>query len=186
MAARHSISVETLRQLLRVDTETGRLYWLPRGVDLFTDGRKTAAHACARWNTVFAGREAFTSKHSTGCHHGTIFNRHYKRHRVVFALAHGYWPEQVDHRDGDRTNDRLSNLREATRAQNQQNKRGHGRTSQFKGVYFSRRDDRWRAAITSNGRMMRLGSFTTEADAAKAYDRAAAEANGEFARLNFP
>lgn len=91
----------------------------------------------------------------------------------------------VDHKDGDGLNNQRSNLRRATIAQNNANKRKqrNGITSRFRGV--STRTDRpgvFRAVV----RHREIGFFPTEEEAARAYDRAAVEEFGQFARLNFP
>lgn len=93
----------------------------------------------------------------------------------------------VDHRDGNRLDCRRHNLRWATRGQNAANCKRHdteNRTSTFKGVH--RLGDSWVAQIQKDKKKQHLGSYTTELDAAHAYDAAAARLFGAFARLNFP
>jgi hypothetical protein len=93
----------------------------------------------------------------------------------------------VDHRDHDGLNNQRYNLRPATKKQNARNSRRHcDGSSRFKGVSWDKSRGRWRAQITVNGKMRMLGRFAGEADAARVYDAAAAEAFGEFACLNFP
>jgi hypothetical protein len=93
----------------------------------------------------------------------------------------------VDHADGNKANNCRLNLRICTRQENQRNTAKHGgTTSRFKGVSFDRRLRKWGAAIQAGGKRIWLGYFTDEAEAARAYDRAAVELFGEFARLNFP
>ncbi len=104
-------------------------------------------------------------------------------HRVV-ALRVGLVGE-VDHRDGDGLNCRRDNLRVGTHQQNTWNARRSKRnTSGFKGV--SARGDRWRAYIRPRGVQKCLGTFDTPELAARAYDAAARDLFGDFARLNFP
>lgn len=183
MAITHPIPVDLLRQLLRLDPETGSLYWRERGAEWFRDSRRSAADECARWNTRYAGKEAFTSTDSRGYRHGLIFRRTYSAHRVVFALHWGRWPDgDTDHRDGNRSNNRPENLREATRAQNIQNSRRRaGGSSRFRGVWLNR-SGRWQAECMKHY----LGTFSDDVEAARAYDAAARGLQGEFARLNFP
>jgi hypothetical protein len=88
----------------------------------------------------------------------------------------------VDHVDGDGLNNQRHNLRLASHAENMRNRKATGGKSRFKGVWLSK--GAWRAEIQLNGKKIRLGTFTKEADAARAYDRAAVEYHGDFARTN--
>jgi hypothetical protein len=98
---------------------------------------------------------------------------------------------QVDHEDGDGLNNQRSNLRPATNVQNHANERktrtwrGRPTSSRFKGVSWYKAGSKWMASI-QDGRKRGLGYFTDEVEAARAYDAAAREAFGEFARVNFP
>ncbi len=93
----------------------------------------------------------------------------------------------VDHRNGHSLDNRKSNLRPATPSQNSCNsRRDKSNTySQYRGVSFSKRKQKWFAAIRANGKKLWLGYFTNETDAAHAYDTAAKQYHGEFAVLNF-
>jgi len=93
----------------------------------------------------------------------------------------------VDHIDGDGLNNRRSNLRICTRSQNMGNSRAHrDRSGEFKGVYYERDSGRYVAQICCRHRRTKIGRFPTPLDAARAYDAAAREAFGEFAKTNFP
>lgn len=93
----------------------------------------------------------------------------------------------IDHIDGDVRNNRKSNLRFATKAQNARNRRiASNNTSGFKGVSPRRDRGTWLAHITAHGRRIKIGTFRTPEEAAKAYDQRARELHGEFACLNFP
>lgn len=92
----------------------------------------------------------------------------------------------VDHRNGNGLDNRRANLREATHAQNTRNaRRRSDSTTGFKGVWLHR-EGVWRATIQAAGRRQHLCVYPTPEDAARAYDEAARELHGEFARLNFP
>jgi hypothetical protein len=102
-------------------------------------------------------------------------------HRLILGLSLGD-PDQIDHINGDKLDNRRSNLRIATRSQNlanQQKSRG-ATSSRYKGVHWDRSKQKWRATIRSQ----HLGCFASEEDAARAYNRAARQAWGEYAYLN--
>lgn len=96
------------------------------------------------------------------------------------------WP-YADHLNGDGLDNQRTNLRPTTHAQNMFNKRLYrNSTSGFKGVTRRRSDGRWQAQIQANKKHRHLGYFDAAEDAARAYDAAARELHGEYARLNFP
>ena len=91
----------------------------------------------------------------------------------------------VDHINGNGLDNQRCNLRSATRQQNQMNRGKHQKaTSKFKGVFWSKRAKKWHASIRLNKKGIHLGYFISEVEAAKAYNRAAKELFGEFARPN--
>lgn len=93
----------------------------------------------------------------------------------------------IDHANGNPLDNRRRNLRKATREENARNKRKSSATlSRFKGAYLIKSKGLWHSTIRKDGRPVSLGYFKTEEEAARAYDAAATEFHGEFARLNFP
>jgi hypothetical protein len=105
-------------------------------------------------------------------------------HREILHAGEG---EIVDHRDMDGCNNVRSNLRLASKSQNNANRyRQKNTVSRYKGLFRSGRKRPWGAQITVDGRRIRIGYFDTEEEAAMAYDAAARKYFGEFARLNFP
>jgi hypothetical protein len=102
----------------------------------------------------------------------------YKAHRLVWLYVNGTWPTgQLDHINGIKDDNRLCNLREATAAQNQQNRRkpSAGNTSGHIGVTLDTRRRKWRAVIGVNNAINHLGYFTTLEDARQAYLQAKRE-----------
>lgn len=95
----------------------------------------------------------------------------------------------VDHKNGDRLDNRRSNMRPATSRQNNCNrKKSAGKSSIYKGVCAwdrHKNGSAWRASIRLDGNLTHLGYFRSELDAARAYDSAAIKLFGEFARPNF-
>lgn len=105
-------------------------------------------------------------------------------HRLAWLYMTGSFPSGLlDHKNGDRSDNRWSNIREASRAQNSQNtRRKRGHSCGYKGVSRSNKCKRFRAVITVDGKQIRLGNFATPEQANKAYAEAARQHFGEFAR----
>ncbi len=91
----------------------------------------------------------------------------------------------VDHQDHDGLNNRRSNLRDGTRGNCRNQRPFLNASSVYKGVHWDSWNKRWRASISPDGVTVRLGSFTDEEEAARAYDAAAIRLFGEYACLNF-
>ena len=105
-------------------------------------------------------------------------------HRFILDAPRGF---DVDHINGDLLDTRRTNIRLATRAQNNANTGPRpGSTSRYKGVRLAEGGRVWLAEISVNSHKRTIGRFADETAAALAYDAAAAAAWGEFARLNFP
>jgi hypothetical protein len=105
-------------------------------------------------------------------------------HRFLLSADSGAY---IDHINGDTLDNRRSNLRACTNSQNSRNSRKLATkktSSKYKGVCLPKRSKKWLAYITVDRRRINLGSFTTEVEAAKAYNEAAVKLFGEFARLN--
>lgn len=93
--------------------------------------------------------------------------------------------EIVDHIDQNKMNNQRDNLRVATRSQNEANKTIWGRgVSRYRGVSWSKQKKKWKASIQVNNKQIHLGYFTTENEAALAWNDAALDNFGEYATLN--
>ena len=104
-------------------------------------------------------------------------------HRQLMHVPKGY---VIDHINGCGLDNRRANLRLATVAQNAWNSGKRNPRSGYKGVWFAKDKNLWRASIVCNRRRIHLGYFENKIEAAKAYDRAAKKLHKEFAVLNFP
>lgn len=105
-----------------------------------------------------------------------------RMHKVIIETPPG---KHIDHIDGNPLNNQRSNLRVCSHAENQMNrKKSDGLSSKYKGVSWHKQTEKWRATIKINQGLMYLGLFEVEEDAARAYDEAAKEHFGEFAKVN--
>lgn len=156
-----SLTAERLRAVLHFDPDTGK----------FT--RKMGK--ARRWKV---GEEVgFMDK---GYIRIGVDGEYYNAQRLAWLYVHGEWPSLfVDHINCDPSDNRIANLRLATRQQN----RANSKSSKPKGVVKAK--NRWQAQITINGRNTYLGSFRSPEEAAAAYDAAARESFGDFARSNY-
>lgn len=154
-----SPSQEELKALLSYDPATGILFWKARDVSHFADGKHSAAHTCAKWNSRFANKEAFTKSH-LGYRWGRISYGYYSAHRIIWKLMTGLEPTEVDHIDGDRANNRWTNLRDVTSSGNRRNSaRRSDNTSGETGVMWSERRQRWVSTLNIEGRIIYCGFF---------------------------
>lgn len=165
--ARPLPSQEELQRCFRYEPDTGLLYWRAR------------PELRANWNARYPGTIA-GAKGARGHLHVLLNRRFLAVHRVVWKYVHGVDPpEEIDHRDGVKTNNRLANLRAATSSQNCMNMAARGQWP--KGVYRYKRDGSFRAQIKIKGRTTYLGIYPTPEAAHEAYRVAAEKHFGEFA-----
>ena len=166
-----NISLEHLREELHYDPEDGDFYWKrtrcgPKRVD--ADGVDNRAGSPRK--DGYIGISALGFK--------------YLAHRLAWFYVKGEWPsEYLDHINGDRTDNRIENLREVNAQQNNRNRPVHkNNESGYRGVSFDKVKNKWVSRIVHNYRQNVLGYFDKIEDAVVAYERAAAELHGEYAR----
>ncbi|RLQ87082.1 HNH endonuclease signature motif containing protein [Notoacmeibacter ruber] len=155
------LTVERLRQVLRYDPDTGIFTWLGHG--------------------GYRGKPAGTAK-SDGYKQIFIDFVPHRAARLAWLYMTGNHPPSgkiVDHRDGNRSNDRWKNLRLATHADNARNRRPKNRNLPCCGVY--RNGSRWTAEIEADGQRHKLGSFRCVEDAVTARCKAEHHFFGDFA-----
>lgn len=153
------IAISELRQILRYEPETGKLYWLARNAEMIEAKKYPAERESSRWNSRYAGKEAFAKK-GTGYVAGRILgSRQYKAHRVAWALHYGEWPEgQIDHINGIRDDNRIANLRIVTPSENSKNCKKRSNGSNVFGVSQTN-SNKWAVKIGHEGRQYFLGVY---------------------------
>ncbi len=158
--------------------DTGELIWRPRPVSDFKNQR-----ACNTWNAQLTGKVAGYINKSTGYRYICVDAVRFLAHRLIYAWHHGACPAdlQIDHRDGDRSNNRVGNLRLATHAENSQNSvKRSDNTSGHRGVCWDKQTQKFQAQIKTNNRNKHLGYFQSAEEAAAAYAQAARIHHGAF------
>lgn len=155
------ITQNELRSLLRYDVDTGRFAWA------ICVGRR------------FKSGDQAGSKHRHGYIVIRIRRKPYMAHRLAWLYVHGTWPIEIDHINGERDDNRLCNLRNCTRRQNEWNKTLPVGKAKLRGVRML--NGKWLATIKINGKNTHLGTFQTPEAARLAYCQAAAREFGEFA-----
>lgn len=150
--AERDLDPQYVRRRLRYDPESGKLFWKTRAV--VGDVRRMRA-----WNTMYAGREAFTFQDSSGYRRGSLDGSMLLAHRVAWAIHYGRWPRgTIDHLNGEPCDNCLSNLRDVTMAENAQNSRRQTNSvTGVTGVNLHVQTGRYAARIHKNGRFHHLG-----------------------------
>jgi hypothetical protein len=159
------MDIQEIRNLFRYEPETGNIYWIAFGKGRI---KKKAAGTVTKSGYV-----------------GILINGdRYYAHRLAWALHHGAWPEdQIDHINGIKTDNRISNLRMATNSQNGKNYGfNKSNTSGVKGVSWCKQTQKWRACIKINGKAINKGRFDNKNDAITARQNAEIEYFGEWRR----
>ena len=95
----------------------------------------------------------------------SVKGKRYKAHRLAFYLVHGRWPEQIDHINGIKDDNRLSNLREVDNQLNQWNTDKRNPKSGYKNVYWRAQRNKWQVKISTENGLLYVGSFSCKEEA---------------------
>lgn len=150
------ITQERLKSLLTYDPDTGEFRWRVNRTGGVRAGDRAGSFDTERYLIM------------------RVDGRYYRGHRLVWLYVHGQWPAyHIDHINGNPSDNRLVNLRDATPAQNGMNRRKDSRNKSGRtGVTWCVKSKKWRADIGQNGRILRLGRFDTLEAAVAARDKA--------------
>jgi hypothetical protein len=181
MAEREALTAEYVRQILYYNPETGVFTWRTRPREHFA-----TLNAFATWNAKYAHRATGGSTNKDGYLRIGINGNSYYAHRLAWLYMTGEWPtDEIDHVNGTTIDNKISNLRQASHAQNMINRKlQKNNTSGHKGVRWSKRDRMWSVSIKTGGRTNYLGYFRDDQfdEAVAVYEKAARELHGEFYR----
>jgi hypothetical protein len=166
-------TADQLRRHFHYEAETGKLYFKDRPDSDFRDGKYSASRVAAMWRSKFLGKE-FGSWDDKGYRRGWYYGRFYRAHQIIWCMRFGRWPNQIDHDDGNRGNNRIANLKEATTRQNCRNRKIS--TSNVSGTVGVRQHgNKWIAAIgnsrDSKGHLGTFGTFEQAVAARQAAER---------------
>lgn len=154
-----------LIELLNYSPETWHFYWKERSSKWFDSEASRVA-----WNNRFSGKRAFSLEGKGGYRGGNVAGTQVREHRVAWAMHYGEWPiGQIDHINKNKSDNRISNLREVSPAQNARNmKRYSTNTSGVVGVSWDGSKGLWSARIGVDGKTKNIGRFKTKMEAEKA------------------
>jgi hypothetical protein len=157
-----------INKYIKYDSVSGKLYWKNRAPEDFKSGYYKAESLCKSWNNRWANKEAFTAVTPQGYYTGALFSKQYLAHRVIWKIVYGYWPDQVDHINGNRKDNSLINLRETNSSGNSRNSRlrSDNKTG-YHGIYPSR-SGKWWCRIKVGSEVKHLGTFDSLEIAIKA------------------
>ncbi len=131
---------------------------------------------------IKVGQEAGSHKEK-GYYHLGIDGTNYLVHRLIFCMHHGFMPEFVDHIDGNPSNNKIENLRVATRSQNNCNSKiQKNNTSGVRGVAWNQRQQKWQVRCQVNKKKIHLGYFADFELAEFLAQEARSLYHGEYAR----
>lgn len=163
----NEIDIDLLKLIFDIDGDAGQLYWRERPSYMFKN-----AHVARSWNTRRAGTRA-GSIDAHGYVQICFYGRYLKGHRIIFAMIHGIYPEQIDHIDGNRSNNVPSNLRASSNLENHRNVGiSHRNSSGHLGVSLNKTSGKYVAYIHNKGKHVHLGTFSSLHEAAAAREKA--------------
>lgn len=168
------LTADFVKSILDYDPKTGFFLWqfrpdMPR-----------------KWNSRYVGKQAGSTSKSGYVKIQIGKGMHYSAHVLAWLIVYGEWlPSEIDHKFGDRSDNRISELRRADTSDNACNKvMQRNNTSGFVGVSFDPQRKLWRARVKRKGKMHDLGFYSSADDAAAVRAQFIRNIHGEFAVEN--
>lgn len=167
-----------LKECFDYDDSCGKLVWRARPEYHFVD-----EVAMRKWNTRYSGTYAGRRSTQDGYWYITLKATKFLAHRLIWAWHNGISvDEEIDHRNLDRGNSNVANLRAGTHAQNSRNiPKKKNNSIGLKGVYFNFEKQKFQAQINIDGKNTYLGRFDAAEEAYEEYCKAARKYHGEYA-----
>lgn len=154
--------MDEILDYLSVNVEMGIIVWIVKPCDTIKIGVKAGSLNTRYVEVRFKGKRFYA-------------------HNIVWRIAYGYWPKMLDHKNRNKRDNRLVNLREATKSQNQYNRTiGKNNQSGYIGVSWKTSVGKWRASITVGYEYIELGYFDEIKDAVECRRQAAIHYHGKF------
>jgi hypothetical protein len=167
------LTQDLLKKIVDYNEVTGELTWKERHASDFPFLEEKAEWLCKRFNSRFIGKPAFSEPSGKGYTRARLFGKYYLSHRIIWFYKTGEWPEEIDHINHDKVDNRWMNLRNVSHADNLKNKpRQRNNTSGHTGVHLCLDTNKYRAKIAIDGKKKCLGRFSTLEKAAAAYEEA--------------
>lgn len=140
-------------EFLMYNEETGELFWKHRDAKWFEN-----EGSFKKWNTRYANKLALAYKSEHGYLTGRIFRKLYQAHRIIWFMKTGEWPDQIDHINGIRDDNRWKNLRNVSNAVNSMNhqKPKHNKSGHMN-VWWDKSIATYRVEIKVNGKKKHIG-----------------------------
>lgn len=172
----YEFSKEDILHLVNIDIDSGTMEW--------SKNREPCEFKSYRTFRAYMGQRAGKiagSERPNGYRVIKLFGKYFREHRVIFYIRYGWLPEQVDHINGIRDDNRIVNLRPSDSKRNSHNSKLNSNNKVgYKGVAYCEKRGVFRAQIYTSGKQKFLGYFSSAHNAHKAYVSAAKQMFGNF------
>lgn len=121
-------------------------------------GSGTLVWRTTKGRAIKGEKVGWLSKH--GYIEAQVQGKRFKAHHLVWYIHHGYFPKQLDHIDGDRTNNKIENLRECTTVENARNRKKKNNRALPRNVYHAKTKGKYRVYLTIEGKQISFGTFS--------------------------